>query len=445
MDMLTKAAEKVMKAARVKGVEAEAFLLRQRELSIDVIDGQVETLKEAEELGLGIRVVKGGQLGFAYSSDLSDLAIREAVDDAVSISHYTAADEHNVLPRGAFSYPRMELYDDDINSASLEEKIELARTVEQAARASDDRIRIIERAGYEDGEFTTLIVNTHGLFASGRANFSGLYIFLVAEEDNDAQNGFGFMTRKKIKDLSPEAVGKEAAGRALRSLNARPVKSARMPCIIEPYVAIKFLGLLAQSANAEAAQKGKSMWKDREGQQVASYKFSLVDDPTYQEGIAAFPFDGEGVPGRRNSLVEDGVLKTLLYDTYTASKAGVQSTGNGKRGSFRSLPSVGTSNFILLGGKNSPDQLRSEIEKGFYVTEVMGMHTANPISGDFSLGASGLMIENGQLTYPVRGVTIAGNMVNFLKDIEDVGNDLRFFGSRAAPTLRLRSLSVAGE
>ncbi|MEN6351361.1 MAG: TldD/PmbA family protein [Syntrophomonas sp.] len=445
MDILRTAGEKVLAAARAKGVEAEAFLLRQRELSIEVIDGRVETLKEAEEQGLGIRVVRGGQLGFVYTSDLSDFALKEAVEDAISISRYTVADRHNVLPEGGFSYPFMELYDNNINYTSLEEKTEMAREVEKAARSNDHRVSIIERAGYEDGEFTTFVMNTRGLYAAGRANYSGLYIFLVAEEGNDAQNGFAFMTRKRIKDLNPENVGREAAYRAVRSLNARTIKSAQIPCVLEPYVATRFLGLLAQSADAEAAQKGKSMWKGLEGQEVASSKFSLVDDSTYRDGIAAFPFDGEGVPGQRNVVVRDGVLQTLLYDSYTAGKAGCQSTGNGQRGSFRGLPSVGTSNFMIAPGKESPDKLIGDINRGLYVTEVMGMHTANPISGDFSLGAAGIMIENGRLTYPVRGATIAGNMVNFLKDIEELGSDMRFFGSRAAPTVRLNSLSVAGE
>ena len=444
-NLLSAAGERVINSARKKGIEAEAFLLHDKELSIEIIDGRMDTLKEAEETGLGIRVINDGKLGFVYTSDLSAYAIEEALDHALSISRYTVADQHNQLPEGNFAYPVMDLYDDNIISTSLEAKIEMARQIERVARSCDSRVRIIERAGYNDNEFTAVIMNTHGLYASGRANSCGLYIFLVAQEGNDAQNGFSFSSKKCIRDLQPEAVGKEAARRAVRSLNARSINSAQLPCILEPYVVTKFLGLLAQSVDAGAVQKGKSLWGEQTGQLVASEHFSLLDDATYAQGIAAFPFDGEGVPARRNIVIKDGVLQTFLYDSYTAGKAGVESTGNGHRGSFRSLPSVGTSNFMLQAGCESPEKLISEIEKGFYVTEIMGMHTANPISGDFSLGASGLMIENGMLTYPVRGVTVAGNMVNFFKDIETLGNDLCFFGSRAAPTVRLRSMSIAGE
>lgn len=443
--ILKKAGEQVLDIARQKGVEAEAFLLHARELGIEIIDGRMDTLKEAEEIGIGIRIINDGRVGFVYSSDLSGPAIAEAVNHALSISRYTVADEHNKLPQGNYAYPAMALFDDNIVSTSLEAKIEMARQIERVARASDPRVRIIERAGYDDQEFTAVIMNTHGLYAAGRANSCGLYIFLVAEEENDAQNGFSFMSKKRIQELQPDAVGQEAARRAVRSLNARSINSAQMPCIMEPYVVTRFLGLFAQVVDAGAVQKGKSLWEKQIGQQVASTQVSLVDDSTYAEGIAAFPFDGEGIPAQRNTVIKDGVLQTFLYDNYTAGKAGVKSTGNGQRGSFRSLPYVGTSNFILQPGNKSPDQLISEVQKGFYVTELMGMHTANPISGDFSLGASGLMIENGQLTYPVRGVTIAGNMVKFSKDIEALGNDLCFFGSRAAATIRLNSMSIAGE
>ncbi|MEN6326257.1 MAG: TldD/PmbA family protein [Syntrophomonas sp.] len=442
--ILRQAGEQVLNIARQKGIEAEAFLLHGRELGIEVIDGRMDTLKEAEEMGMGLRIINGGRLGFVYSSDLSISAIEEAVDHALKISRYTVADEHNRLPEGNFTYPVMELFDDKIVSTSLEAKIEMARQIERVARSVDSRVRIIERSGYDDHEFTAVIMNTHGLYAAGRANSCGLYIFLVAEENNDAQNGFSFMSRKRIQDLNPDIVGQEAARRALRSLNARSINSAPMPCLMEPYVTTRFLALTAQIVDAEAVQKGKSLWEQQIQKQVASQHVSLVDDATCAQGIAAFPFDGEGVPAQRNMVIKDGVLQTFLYDSYTASKAGVKSTGNGQRGSFRSLPGVGTSNFMLQPGHQSPDQLISEVARGFYVTEVMGMHTANPISGDFSLGASGVMIENGSLTYPVRGVTIAGNMVNFFKDIEALGNDLCFFGSRAAPTIRLNSMSIAG-
>lgn len=444
-DFLRTVGEKALGLARKKGVEAEAFLLQGRELSVEVINGQVETLKEAEEAGLGLRVINNGRLGFVFTSDLSDQAISQVVEDAISISRYTEADPHNCLPQGNFDYPLLEVYDTSIPVTSLEAKIELAREVERIALATDPRVNIVERAGYEDSEFTSVIMNTGGLYASGRGNYCGIYIFLVAEEDGDAQNGFSVMVKKKYSDLDPGFTGREAAQKAIRALNPRGIGSAHLPCVMEPYVAASFLGLLASLVNAEAVQKGKSLFAGKLEQLVASPVINLVDDATRPGGIGTFPFDGEGVPARESVVIKDGVLVSYLYDSYTASKAGVESTGNGQRGSFRGLPLVGTSNFIVQAGSQSPQELYADIEKGLYITEVMGMHTANPISGDFSVGASGIMIENGKLTYPVRGATIAGNLGDFFRDIESLGSDLRFFGGRGAPSIRLKSLSIAGE
>ena len=444
-DFLSNAGEKALELARKKGVEAEAFLLHGRELSVEVIEGQVETLKEAEEAGLGLRVINDGRLGFVFTSDLSDQAIRQVVDDAISISRYTEADPHNCLPQGTCEYPVLEIYDPKIPETSLEEKIEMAREVEQIALSSDPRVSIVERAGYEDSEFTSVIMNTSGLYASDRGNFCGIYIFLVAEDDGDAQNGFSVMVRKNYKDLGPVFTGREAAGNAVRALKARTIGSAHLPCVMEPYVTTRFLSLLAQMVDAQMVQKGKSLLAGKLEQLVASPAVTLVDDATFRGGIGTFPFDGEGVAARSNTVIKDGILTGYLYDSYTASKAGVESTGNGQRGSFRGLPSVGTSNFILQAGAGNPPYLYGDIKKGLYITEVMGMHTANPISGDFSVGAAGIMIENGRLTYPVRGATIAGNLGDFFKDIESVGSDLRFFGGKAAPSIRLKSLSIAGE
>lgn len=442
---LKNVAEQVMNIAYDKKINAEAFLLHERELSIEVNNCQVETLKQAEEIGLGVRVINEGRLGFAYTSDLSTAAILAVVSDAINIAKYTSPDENNILPAGKFSYPKMDfLYDESFNQINVDEKINLAYQIEQIAQQYDERISVIERAGYEDTEFCSLVMNTNGLDAFAKGNFGGTYLFLVAEENGEAQNGFSMMIKRKFGELNPLMVGEEAAQRALRSLNAKNIGSAQLPCIMEPYIMTKFMGLIAAMIDAEAVQKGKSLFADKEGEMVASAVFNLIDDGTYLNGIASFPFDGEGVASQSNNLIQNGVLQGFLYDTYTAQKSGRVSTGNAGRGSFRSLPSVGTTNFILSPGEQNPEQLISAIEKGFYITEVMGMHTANPVSGDFSVGAAGIMIENGQLTYAVRGVTIAGNLIDFLRDIEAVGNDLRFFGGKGAPTVRLKALSIGG-
>lgn len=437
--------EVALEEGQKKGVQVETYLLHDRELSIEVADAKVETLKQADETGMGIRVIKDGRLGFAFTSDLSLQAVKSSVQDAINISAYTAADEYNQLPAKVNTYPEVKIYDTETASMSLQDKIQMAMAVEQAARQQDQRIRIIERSGYDDMEYCTLIMNSQGLYAYEKGNFSGIYIFLVAEEDEDAQNGFSMMTARSVRDLFPARVGEEAARNALRALNARSIQSGQIPVILDPYVSTRFSAIVASMVNAESVQKGKSMFQGKMGQKVASSLCTIVDDALMKGGIATSKFDGEGTATSRNVLVEKGVLKTFLYDHYTALKGGGSSTGNGNRGSFRSLPSVASSNFLILPGQQSPETMRAGIEKGLYITEVMGMHTANPISGDFSVGAAGIMIEKGELTYPVRGATIAGNMSDFLQNIDAVGTDMRFYGAKGAPSLRLKHISIGGE
>ncbi|KUG05032.1 tlde protein, part of tlde/tldd proteolytic complex [hydrocarbon metagenome] len=442
--ILRSAGEKTLDEARRSGVEAEAFLMHAKELSIEIVDGRVETLKQADETGLGIRLIKDGRTGFAFTSDLSDKAIKDAVQDAISISIFTTQDQYQVLPDKAV-YPEIQVFDQDTAAMSLEEKIEIARSVERSAKSVDLRVAIIERSGYDDLEYCNLIMNSKGLYAYETGNFSGIYIFLVAEEGNDAQNGFSTMSVRKAKDLSAAQVGKEAAANAIRALNARTIRSGKMPIILEPYVATRFAGIVSSMVNAEAVQKGKSMFAGKIGKQVASSLCTIIDDAILEEGIASSSFDSEGVPAQKKILIENGILNTYLHNTYTARKDGVLSTGNAQRGSFRGLPMVGSTNFIIVPGRENKDSLIDGIDKGLYVTEVMGMHTANPISGDFSVGAAGIMIENGVLTYPVRGVTIAGNVAEFLQNIDAVASDFRFYGGKGSPSIRIRELSIAGE
>ncbi|MEQ8236826.1 MAG: TldD/PmbA family protein [Syntrophomonadaceae bacterium] len=443
-ETLRKAGDIVLDRVNQQGLEGEVFLLHDRELNIEIRQGLVETLKQAEETGIGLRVFNAGRIGFAYSSDLSSPALQKLVDDAVSISAYTAADEYNILPQGKRVYPEVEVYDPELATASLEAKMESAREVERIARAYDPRIELVEKATYGDGEYSMLIMNNRGIYAFGQGNYCALSTVLVAREDDDRQNGYAFSSQRMYRTLDARLIGEEAALKALRSLKARTIPSAQMPCVMEPYVVVRFLGLIAASVQADAVQKGKSMLAGKVGQAVASPVVDLVDDGRLPGGMVSSPFDGEGVPTQRNVVVEKGVLQDFLYDTYTGLKAKRQSSGNARRSSFRILPAVGISNFMLGPGEKSPAELREPISRGLYITEVMGMHTANPISGDFSVGAAGIMIEDGQLTHAVRGVTIAGNLLELLQDIDAVGNDLRFFGSLAAPSLRLTKLCIGG-
>lgn len=444
-EMLLTAGTAALDAARRKNAAAEVFLLYNRELSIELRDARVETLKEAEEIGMGLKILKNGRMGFAYSSDLSPEAVIDMVDNAVSISHCMAADEFHGLVEPNQYYPPVSCFDLQIVNTTLEEKIDLARAAEKAARSFDNRIHMVEKSAYEDSHSVTVIMNSQGLQVDFGQNLAGAYIALAAQSGDDQQTGYALMVRRKIADLDPQQLGREAAARAVRSLNAGSLQSQCLPCIMEPYVAVRFMGLLLPSLYGDAVLKGKSRWADKIGELVASPLLQLIDDGMLKDGLASMPFDGEGTPIQRNELIKDGVLQTYLYDNYSARKAGRQSTGSGRRGSFRNLPAIGSSNLIISPGSLSPEQMIADIESGLLITEVMGMHTANPISGDFSLGASGILIQNGKLGRPVRGLTIAGNLHQLLQNIDALGSDLRFYGAKAAPSIRFSQLSIGGE
>ncbi|CCO08897.1 Peptidase U62 modulator of DNA gyrase [Desulforamulus hydrothermalis Lam5 = DSM 18033] len=441
---LTIAENAVQKAKAAGAALAEAYLLSSKELLIEVRRQEVETMKLAADRGLGLRIINHGRVGFAYTTELNESGLARVVSQALANSAIAEPDQFYTLPEITGTYPELAIYDPAIRAATVEHKIDLALAMERAAKAFDARIKVIESAAYQDAEVAVSVVNSLGLQAWYKSAYCGLYLSLVAGEGEDSQTGFAMKYSLQLADLDPAFIGRQAAERAVRMLGAKPVNSQRATVVLDPYVAAGFLGLLAPALSGEAVQKGRSLFAGKVGQKVASPPVTVVDDGRLPGGIAAAPFDGEGVPTAETVLIKDGVLQGFLHNTYTAAREGVRSTGNGVRGSFKSTPEVGTTNFFIRPGQVSSEQIIKDVERGLYVTEVLGMHTANPISGDFSLGAAGLWIENGQFTRPVRGVAIAGNIMDLLGSVDAVGNDLEFFGGKGSPTLRIASMALSG-
>ncbi|SFF93134.1 PmbA protein [Desulfotomaculum arcticum] len=434
----------VQKAAKLGADMAEAYIGNSKELVVDVRNGSIETMKLAEDRGMGIRVFAGGKTGFAFTTDFGDSALEEVARQALANASCAEPDPLRTLPVPAPSYPQMDLFDPGIKNAAVEQKIEMAKSMENEARAFDKRISVIESSTYQDGEVEVTLFNSKGTSLHYLGAYCGMYIALVAGQGEDSQTGFALGYGLRFAELDPSKFGRQAAERAVRMLGAKPGATQKAPVILDPYVATGFLGMLAPALSAEAVQKGRSLFAGKVGQQVGSGNINLVDDGTLKDGISSAPFDGEGVPTSRTVLIEGGVLKCFLHNTYTAAKDKVLSTGNGVRGSFKGTPEVGTTNFFIEPGAKKPEEIIGEINNGFYVTEVMGMHTANPISGDFSVGASGLWIENGKPARPVRGMAIAGNITDLLKSVDAVGSDLQFFGGKGAPTIRVSAMSISG-
>lgn len=445
MDIKTAVRDAVALAQSGGAYQSEAYAINGSALEIEVSEEKLELMKLAKDTGIGIRIVtKNGSIGFAYTSDISVEGLKKTVDEAQKNGRQTAKDSNNTIARRLDNVPQMQIYDENTAKISVDEKINMAKLVEKICKQTDDRIFKCERSAYQDGEFEIAIANSNGTEASYKANYCGIFSFALAKEDDDVQTGMSMQFARSFAELDPNRIGREAAIDALRLVKAKSIDTTRASVVLSPYIATGFFSILIPALSADAVQKGRSLFKNKLKSQVVSPLITMIDDGTFKEGIAAAPFDGEGVLTRHKEVISNGVLNTYLYNTYTANKDNVESTGNAVRSFYKTVPSVGATNFYIKPGKLSNDEIISSVNKGFYVTHVMGMHTANPITGDFSLGASGVWIENGKLTYGVRGVAIAGNILELLSNVENVGNDLRFFGSKGAPTIAISSMTISG-
>jgi PmbA protein len=336
----------------------------------------------------------------------------------------------------------------DVDEWSTERKVELALALERAARRRDALISNVEDTVYGDGRAAVALANSRGFAGTFEQTSCYAYVYAFAGEGDDRMTGLGLGTGKGPGELDPEAVGQEAADRALALHGARRTETRRCPVVLDPYVAASFVGILGGTLSALAVQRGRSLFAGREGESVADPIVRLVDDGLHPDGLATAPFDGEGVEQRRTVLVDGGRLETFLFDRYTAHVAGRRSTGNGTRGSYRTPPSVGTTNLVLEPGDASLDDLLRAAGDGLYVMDVTGLHSGvNPASGTFSVGASGRSIAGGELGAPVREATIASDLVSMLKSVRLVGADARwlpFGGSVCAPAVLIGEMTVAG-
>ncbi|NNC00152.1 TldD/PmbA family protein [Corallococcus exiguus] len=441
-------AKKVVQRAVKKGAkQAEAYLEVGRQSSVRVREGQIEDLTEATSKGLGIRVIVKDRLGFAYTSDFTPAGLERVVDLAVQLAEAAAPNKLNGLPGAKDLGKRGDtgiLFDPKVANLPGDWKINAALEAERAGRAQDARVVTFDSVSAGDFVAEVYLASSEG--TSG--GYSGTYVYLVAvpvaSQNGQLQTGYWLDYKRFLDDLeSPESIGREATKRAVRMLGAKPVKTQQVPVVFDPLVAASFVGNLSQAANGNAVYQQSSVLAPHLGKRLAGKHVTLVDDGLLPRGLATAPFDGEGVPTRRTPILDQGVLSAFLYDAFTARKAKARTTGNASRG-YNALPGIGTTNLYLEKGTKTPEELIREVPQGLYVTALLG-HGADPVSGDMSCGANGLWIENGELTHPVQEVTVAGHLLQMLKDVDAVGSDLQFRGgSVGAPTVRFRQLTVSG-
>jgi len=421
---------------------------------IEIFEEEVENLSFADTKGIGFRVFKDKRMGYAYTSNLSELAIDSCIDKAIENSKVTNQEEYNYLPRQheflhrSAAFNRNVLYVPEFADFSIENKIKISKELELAAKKRDKRIKGISNLIYEDTVSETVILNSLGLEDSYKASAAFLYISVISREGEDVSTGDYFGYERTPQKLDVEDIAENAVKRSTSLLGAKKIKSQVADLILNPMVAIQFLGIIASVIMADSVQKGKSLLAGRIGEKIFSQNINIIDDGIMPEGLASRPFDGEGVPKGRTSVFEKGVLKTYLYNTHAARKDKRLSTGNASRASYKSPPDIGISNFYMEPSDVTENKILEKIDKGFYVIDIIGVHSGtNPVSGQISVGAKGIWIEKGSLAYPVKEVTIATDLLSFCKNLAEIGSNLKFMpagGYIGSPSMHVRDIAISG-
>jgi PmbA protein len=429
--------------------DAEAYLSEEAGREVRVHGGEVESLTAATKRGIGIRAWIGHRVGYACDTDLSEAGLARLGARAAEVAGLADEDEFAGPPRADTDpVAELELSDPSIGQWPTADVAGLALAVERAALEADSRVAGVEQAVYADSAERVAIVSSTGIAAEFERSDCYAYLQALAEGEGGRETGLGFGLGRGPAALDPAAIGREGAERAVAMIGARKPESRSCPVLLDPTVAASFVGIAGAGLGAGGVQRGRSPFAGLLGSEVAGTALVLHDDGLDPDGSASSPVDGEGVPRRRTALIEDGTLRTYLFDTYTAHRGEAASTGSARRGGYRSQPSAGASNLIVAPGDLGFAELLREAGEGVFVTDVAGLHSGvNPVSGAFSVGASGRAIRGGELAEPLREFTIAGDLVAMLKAVRAVGAASRwipFGGPVSTPPLLIGEMTVAG-
>lgn len=445
MSELIDIADRVIALAR-PGEEVEVVVGRSTSTDVRVYEGSVEEFSSATSAGIGVRVVAGHRQGFAHAGSLDDDVLAETLAEARDNATFATEDEWLGLaePDGV-PVPDLDLFREGLDSVPAEAKIELAMALERAVRAADPRISGIDAADFSDGISEGAVVTTTGIRSVSRDANCYLSVSCLASDGDDTQTGFGFSVGRTLEELDVDAAAADAAMRATRLLGATKPASGRVTVVLDPYVTAQLLGIIGSTLSGEAVLKGRSLFADRLGEEVAASSITLVDDPTNPLAYTASEADGEGLASRRNVLIDGGRLERFVHNAYTGRRSGTASTGNAVRG-FASTPGAGCRALSLVPGTATQEELLAQVGDGVLVSSVSGLHSGvNPVSGDFSTGAQGLRISGGALGAPLREFTIASTLQKMLAEVAAVGGDVEWLPMRAAGlSLVVRDVTVSG-
>jgi PmbA protein len=445
---LTALAERVAGWART-GEEVEVYVARGDETDIRAYDGEVESLTSATSAGIGIRVISDHRLGFAWAGSLDPSVLEETLAEARDNASFATPDDHVALavPDGVPAVD-LDLWDEGLAAVPTTAKVELALALEAQARAADAHIRQVDHADYGDGSVEMALVSTTGMRAASRKTSGYISVSVIAGEGDGSQTGGGFSVSRGFEGLDPDRATDDAVIRAVRLLGATKGPSGRQTVVFDRRAATTVLSVVSGALSGEAVDKGRSFFAGRIGEQVGDTVLTLVDDPTDPRAYGAAAYDAEGLACRRNVLIDAGVLRGFLYDTVSASRAGVRSTGSAVRGGFAGTPRPGCRALTVAPGPEGFDEdaVLAAVGEGLFVQSMTGVHSGvNPISGDFSVGAEGLMIRDGRLAEPVREITVASTLQRMLQSVVAVGADVEWLpGIAAGQTLAFGDMQISG-
>jgi len=460
-DKIIDQAQKILNGKSVDGYEI--YLNQSFHFEIESKDGKIETLQTDRYLGMAFRILNHQRMGFSYTTlsnpspsekQNGSIELDRIIEDAIKSAEATSPDPcFDFTPVLKGSVSPLPIFDETLEGISEKTKIEKAKYLEESAKSVDsERIKKVRKASYQEALSKTTLINSKGLQFSYDHTLVSVSVTAVAEGSEESEVGWDFDVSHFFNDLDEEKVGRSAGKKALERLGGKRIPTGVYPVLLRNHVASEFLSLLAHSFLADQVQKGKSSLKGRQGERIFSPLLTILDDGLYPKGISTAPIDGEGMPSQRTSLVTQGELTGYLYDRYWANRENlsspglqVRSTGNSRRYGIKSPPGVGVSNFFIEPENLSASKLMESFSQGVVVEEVMGLHTVDPISGDFSLGCSGDWIDRGEKVHPVKSIAIAGNLFELFRNVIGVGEDLRFFGGVGSPSLLVKELLISGD
>lgn len=432
-------------ALQNSGADAwEIAAVHSESVSIGVRGSEVDKFQESTSSGLALRVIANQRPGFAYVIGGDPAGIERAAQEALASAAASDPEPGFSLAAPVDDPPQVEVFDPELAAEPVEAKVAKAKQLAATALAADPRVVHVQPAEYGSAVSTVRLWSSEGLDFTHRGTNVSAGALAMAAGDDEQEMGWDSRSARFVAEIDCAALGAEAGRRAAAFLGARPVPDGRYDVILDREVAVQFLGLLAASLQGDSLLKGRSLLAGKEGQEVISPLLSIIDDGLYPRGLGSGSLDDEGTPMAKKVLVERGVLAGFIYDRLWGARAGRESTGNGMRGSLKGPPGVGFSNLYLEPGGKSQGELEADMGSGLVICEIMGGHTADPVSGEFSFGASGFLVENGQRARPVKSIAIAGQVLDIFSTVTAVGSDLEFSGRQGSPSLLLNGLSVSG-